>query len=80
MNAIAEQTKDQWIYQVTQFEKMAQQAVMCDICGETMQAVYGDGWDNDMMVCQNIPCGAEIVFPTSTECKPYLNRDRQTTL
>jgi ribosomal protein S27E len=52
----------------TQFELMAaQKEVLCDICGEVMLPMCGGGFDNDRMTCTDWRCGAEIVFPTSTE-------------
>lgn len=41
--------------------------IICDICGKTMIAIHGGGWDNDIIYCPNKDCGAEIVFPTTTE-------------
>ncbi len=52
---------------MTQFQKAMQSPVKCDICGEIMHPIYGGGWDNDRIVCAAIECGAEIVYPTSTE-------------
>lgn len=54
---------------MTQFEKAAQTEIKCDICGAIMCAIWGGGWDNDRVICSNIYCKAEIVFPTSTEVK-----------
>ena len=53
--------------EVTQFEQAMQAPVRCDICGGTMHPMYGGGWDNDRLVCADRECGAEIVYPTSTE-------------
>ena len=54
---------------MNQFEKMVQNEIKCDICGETMIPMYGGGWDNDRIMCTSFKeCGAEIVFPTTTEC------------
>jgi len=64
---------------MTQFEKATQENIVCDICGEIMHPMYGGGWENDRLVCADRECGAEIVYPTSTEvpndefrggCKP----------
>jgi hypothetical protein len=52
---------------VNQFEAMSQKKIKCDICGSLMIPMYGGGWDNDRMCCIDRDCGAEIVFPTSTE-------------
>ena len=53
---------------MTQFEKaMKSPKVECDICGGVMHAMYGCGWDNDRIICANRECGAEIVYPTTTE-------------
>jgi len=53
--------------QETQFEKIIKKVVKCDICGEIMHPMWGDGWDNDRLLCAAKDCGAEIVYPTSTE-------------
>jgi hypothetical protein len=52
---------------MTKFEEMASKEVVCDICCRTMYPLPGNGWDNDRMICEDRECGAEIVFPTSTE-------------
>lgn len=53
---------------MTQFEIMAaKDKIKCDICGGLMLPLYGGGWDNDRMMCTDLECGGEIVFPTSTE-------------
>lgn len=52
---------------MTQFEQTIKKTVKCDICGEIMQPLWGGGWDNDRLLCAARDCGAEIVFPTSTE-------------
>ena len=52
---------------MTQFEKVIKEEVLCDICGEIMHPMIGGGWDNDRIICAGRDCGAEIVFPTSTE-------------
>ena len=54
---------------MTQFEIMAAQEIVCDICGGRMVALYGGGWDNDRMMCVEPGCHAEIEFPTSTQCE-----------
>jgi hypothetical protein len=51
----------------TQFQIMAEKEIRCDICGNLMLPMYGGGWDDDRMACTDRECGAEIVFPTSTE-------------
>ena len=51
----------------TQFGKISSTEVKCDICGEIMHPMPGDGWDYDRMACAVPDCGAEIVFPTSTD-------------
>jgi hypothetical protein len=51
----------------TQFQLMAEKEIRCDICGGLMLPMFGGGWDNDRMGCTDRECGAEIVFPTSTE-------------
>jgi formylmethanofuran dehydrogenase subunit E len=53
----------------TLFEQISKKKrIECDICGELMMPVPGGGWDNDRLICldQRV-CGAEVVFPTSTE-------------
>ena len=54
---------------MTQFERaIKQRDIKCDICGKPMIVFYGAGWDNDRIVCTDgRNCGAEIVYPTSTE-------------
>ncbi len=54
---------------MTQFGRAIEQdKIICDICGAVMWTMHGGGMDNDRIVCSNIrSCGAEIVFPTSTE-------------
>ena len=52
---------------MTRFEEMASKEVVCDICCRTMYPLPGNGWDNDRIICEDRECGAEIVFPTSTE-------------
>ena len=51
---------------MTQFELAIAEPVTCDICGEVMHPMYGVGWDNDRLVCADLLCGAEIVYPTTT--------------
>ena len=56
---------------MNQFEKAIQQeSIPCDICESVMLPMHGGGWDNDRIVCSNRDCGAEIEYPTSTECTP----------
>lgn len=53
---------------MTQFEKAIQQGpITCDICNGIMHPMHGGGWDNDRIVCADRDCGAEIIYPTSTE-------------
>ena len=53
------------------FQKMADRCpIKCDICGGTMHAMHGGGWDNDRIMCAEHDCHAEIEFPTSTEFEP----------
>jgi len=54
---------------MTEFEKMINRKITCDICGGDMVAIWGGGWDNDRLTCDAYNCGAEIVFPTSTKAK-----------
>jgi hypothetical protein len=59
-----------------QFQQLAAKCpLVCDICGEPMHAMPGDGWDNDRIVCAARDCGAEIEFPTSGKIEP--ERDAQ---
>jgi IS30 family transposase len=53
----------------TLFEQISKKKrIECDICGELMMPVPGGGWDNDRLICMDQRvCGAEVVFPTSTE-------------
>jgi len=62
---------------MTQFEKMAQSPITCDICGGTMITLYGCGWDNDRIMCSNRDCSGEIIFPTSTEVTPEETNDNK---
>lgn len=51
------------------FEKIITESngtIKCDICGGDMHAVYGCGWDNDRLDCDDWKCGAEVIFSTST--------------
>ena len=53
---------------LTQFQRVIRRKInRCDICGEVMHPMYGGGWDNDRLICADRDCGAEVVFPTSTE-------------
>ena len=40
--------------------------IQCDICQGNMNALYGGGWDNDRLLCDDYDCGAEVVFASST--------------
>ena len=63
----------------TQFDiSMKRNGVLCDICGEVMHPMYGGGWDNDRFVCAGRDCGAEIVFPTSTEAPNVTGETEET--
>lgn len=58
---------------MTQFEIVARKKeVKCDICGAPMVPMWGGGWDNDRMHCTDRGCGAEIVYPTSTEIEEWI--------
>ena len=48
------------------FEILAKQNIGCDICEGKMIAHHGLGIENDIMLCDNLDCGAEILFPTSS--------------
>jgi hypothetical protein len=57
---------------VNAFERViaAMPDLKCDICGQAMVMLHGGGFDNDRIYCPDYKgCGAEIVFPTSTEVK-----------
>jgi len=57
---------------VNAFERViaAMPDLKCDICGQAMVILPGGGFDNDRIYCPDYKgCGAEIVFPTSTEVK-----------
>lgn len=49
------------------FEEIAARNLPCEICGKPTIALYGGGWDNDRIYCTDLDCGAEYVFPTTTE-------------
>ena len=51
------------------FEEIAQRKIKCEVCGSETIALYGGGWDNDRIFCSDNDCGAEYVFPTTTEVK-----------
>jgi hypothetical protein len=53
---------------MNQFEiAIGQEKIVCDICGGVMHPMYGCGWDYDRIICAERDCGAEIVYPTTTE-------------
>ena len=52
---------------MTQFERAVEDQIVCDLCGGPMLPMYGAGFDNDRMICGNMECFAEIIYPTSTE-------------
>jgi len=45
---------------------LKQKRIVCDICGCLMLPIFGGGWENDLIVCTDHDCGAEIVYPSST--------------
>lgn len=49
------------------FEQVASKNPKCDICGSGLIIMYGNGWDNDIMYCTDSECGAEYLFPTTTD-------------
>lgn len=51
---------------MTLFKEIAERQIKCEICGCDTIALYGGGWDNDLIYCRDIECGAEYVFPTTT--------------
>lgn len=62
---------------MSQFTRALKQGeIKCDICGEVMHPMYGGGWDKDRIVCAGRDCGAEIVYPTSTEIDETRKADR----
>ena len=48
------------------FEQIAKQKPKCEICGSETIALYGGGFENDVIYCSDDNCGAEYNFPTST--------------
>ncbi len=65
---------------LTQFQRAIRRKInRCDICGSVMHPMYGGGWDNDRLICGDRDCGAEVVFPTSTEIedKPAAKRAKK---
>jgi len=54
---------------MTLYEKLIEEDVKCDLCGEIMLPMHGSGWDNDRLICSGRYCQAEVVFPTSTYVK-----------
>lgn len=65
---------------MTQFDKIVNKEVMCDICEEVMLPIYGWGWYEDILACTNYECGAEIIFPTSTEAPLESKVDTENTV
>lgn len=55
------------------FTELAERRIKCEICGADTISLYGGGWDNDRIYCSDIDCGAEYVFPTSTEARNETN-------
>ena len=51
---------------MTVFQEIADRHINCEICGSDTIAIYGGGWDNDLIYCRANDCGAEYKFPTST--------------
>jgi hypothetical protein len=49
------------------FSELAKRHIKCEICGGETIALYGGGWDNDLIYCRDNECGAEYKFPTTTE-------------
>jgi len=42
---------------MNQFEIAAEHKPTCDICGGSMAATYGGGWENDRLICgDRRPC------------------------
>jgi len=52
---------------MTIFEQLADIGIKCEICEANTISLYGEGRDNDRIYCSDRECGAEYVFPTSTE-------------
>ena len=48
------------------FREIADRHIKCEICGGETIALYGGGWDNDLIYCRDDDCGAEYKFPTTT--------------
>ena len=51
---------------MTLFKEIAERQIKCEVCGCDTIALYGGGWDNALIYCRDIECGAEYVFPTTT--------------
>lgn len=48
------------------FREIAERNIKCEICGSETIAIYGGGWDYDLIYCRDKNCGAEYEFPTTT--------------
>ena len=57
------------------FTELAGRRIKCEICGADTISLYGRGWDNDRIYCSDIGCGAEYVFPASTEVSDETDTD-----
>lgn len=49
------------------FKELADRNIKCEICGAETIALHGCGWEKDIIYCSDRECGAEYVFPTSSE-------------
>ena len=56
---------------MTIFKELAERNIKCEICGAETIALYGCGWENDIIYCSDRECSAEYVFPTSSEAYKY---------
>lgn len=52
---------------MTLFKEIAQRNLPCELCGKPTIAIFGGGWYSDRIYCSDRECGAEYVFPTTTE-------------
>ena len=53
------------MFKVLKFEP--ERYTICPECGSELRAMYGCGWDNDLIFCSKVSCGYEIQFESSTE-------------
>jgi hypothetical protein len=61
----------------TRFVLMIKRWEKCEICGGKCYPIYGGGWDYDRICCADRDCGAETVFPTTTESNGQLMEEKK---